>query len=540
MSHSRRQAIKLGLSGVLAATLSLDAKAQGSAASPETPPEVPPGSPPAGSPGLDLGNFSFDALSAAMRERAALPFEQPADDLPALVRDLDYDSYRRILYRRDRTVWAEEPGQFHLQAYFPGFLYQATTRLHVGDGHAFRLLAFTSADFEFLAPLDPAAFDGLELPGVAGFRLNAPIDRPDLFDEVVSFLGASYFRALGRDNRYGLSARGVAINTATSVAEEFPRFTDFYIVRPSPSDERIVLYAALESPSLTGAYAFTIAPGRHTVIDVVKRLYFRGSVERLGIAPLTSMYFFGENQGPARDDFRPEVHDSDGLAIVRANGERLWRPLRNPSSLALSYFQEASPKSFGLLQRDRDFDHYQDVGARYEARPSLTIEPMGDWGRGVVQLVEIPTDSEANDNIVAFWVPEERPEAGSAYEFRYRMRWGDLDEMTAELAVVSDSFAGIGGNAAETGNSNFRRFEINFSGGTAANLASEQRMEPLLDLPGNARTQHVGVSRLPDGGWRLSLELERVEPGPIEMRARLTFAGRVLTETWLYQWTDPA
>lgn len=533
---NRRVALKLGLGGVIGTVLLKDAFAQDG----EDPSAAADAAPAPDAPApthVDPANFSFDALSAAMRQRAAQPYEPAPDDLPDIVRDLDYDSYRRILFRRDRTVWAGEPGQFHLQAYFPGFLYQATTRIHVGDGTQFRPLTFTGADFEFLGPLDAEAFAGIELPGVAGFRINAPIDRPDVFDEIVSFLGASYFRALGRDNRYGLSARGVAINTATSEAEEFPRFSAFYIVRPGPEDERIVLYAELDSPSLTGAYAFTVTPGPNTVIDVVQRLYFRAAVERLGIAPLTSMFMHGENARSARPDFRPEVHDSDGLAIVRADGERLWRPLRNPQTLALSYFREISPKSFGLMQRDRSFESYQDVEARYEARPSLTIEPAGDWGRGVVQLVEIPSASEANDNIVAFWVPDERPEAGSSYEFRYRMRWGDLEETRTETAMVADTYAGVGGNAAESGPSPYWRFEVNFVGGTAANLPAGAELETLVDVPQNAVLRHVGTDRLPNGGWRLSMELEKTDSLPAELRARLAFAGRPISETWLYQWS---
>ena len=223
--------------------------------------------------------------------------------------------------------------------------------------------------------------------------------------------------------------------------------------------------------------------------------------------------------------------------IERFNGERLWRPLKNPQELALSYFQEASPRSFSLMQRDRSFANYQDVEARYEARPSLMIEPMSDWGRGVVQLVEIPTDSEANDNIVAFWVPEERPEAGSPFEFRYRMRWGFLQERQADLAVVSDTYSGVGGNAAETGESGFRRFEINFSGGTASSLPLDATLDPIVDISPNSRIQHAGVSRLPDGGWRLSLEMEKLDDAPAELRGKLAISGRVVTETWLYQWT---
>ncbi|RIX99263.1 glucan biosynthesis protein G [Aureimonas flava] len=508
-------------------------------ADPAAPVVQPPAAAPAAPPPtvVDLNAFSFDALSNAMRARAAAPWSEPARDLPQPIADLDYDSYRRILYRRDQTVWANEPLNFHLQAYFPGFLYKDTTRLFVGDGTRFQPQIFSGANFEFLAPLDPSTFQNIQLPGVAGFRLNYPLDRPDLYDELVSFLGASYFRALGMNNRYGLSARGLAINTATAVAEEFPRFTAFYIVKPQPGQEGIQIFAELEGPSMAGAYAFQVRPGVETQIDVTARLFFRGEVERLGVAPLTSMYHFGENDHNEREDFRPEVHDSDGLFILRPSGERLWRPLKNPEELALSYFGETSPKLFGLLQRDRDFSHYEDVEAHYELRPSLLIEPMGDWGRGIIQLVEIPTDSEINDNIVAFWVPEEKPAAGSQFEFRYRMHWGFNDQMESHQAMVAGTYAGLGGNAADTGETNLRRFEINFVAGTAQNLPGDAVVVPILEVPDTARLVHSGVSRLPGGGWRLSIELEKLDASPVELRAKLSYNQRIISETWLYQWT---
>ncbi|WP_244493534.1 MULTISPECIES: glucan biosynthesis protein [unclassified Aureimonas] len=541
-SHlSRRTALKYGLGGVIT-LLWTQARAQDPQAQPAAP--APQGEPqPAAAPAsppihVDLNAFSFDNLSAAMRNRAAQPYQDPGNELPQVIQDLDYDHYRRILYRRDRTVWANEPLNFQMQAYFPGFLYKAITRIYVGDGTHFQPQVFSGADFEFLAPLDPSLFQTIQLPGVAGFRLNYPLDRPDLFDELVSFLGASYFRALGMNNRYGLSARGLAINTATTTAEEFPRFTSFFIVKPQPTDETVQIFAELEGPSLTGAYAFLLKPGPQTVIDVTARLFFRGEVERLGVAPLTSMFYFGENDHSKREDFRPQVHDSDGLFILRPNGERLWRPLKNPDDLALSYFTEASPKMFGLLQRDRDFSHYEDVEAHYELRPSLLIEPLGDWGRGSVQLVEIPTNSEVNDNIVAFWVPEEKPKAGSQFEFRYRMHWGSMTEMQSHVAVVGGTYAGVGGNGADTADTNLWRFEINFEAGTAQNLPLDAMVVPIVDVPADgARLVHSGVSRLPGGGWRLSIELEKLNASPVELRAKLSFNQRIISETWLYQWT---
>lgn len=542
-SHlSRRTALKYGLGGVIT-LLWTQARAQDPQSQPApgaTPPaaEPAPAQPAAPPTAVDLNAFSFDALTAAMRNRAAQPYQEPANELPQPIADLDYDHYRRILYRRDQTIWANEPLNFQMQAYFPGFLYKAITRVFVGDGTHFQPQVFSGANFEFLAPLDPSVFQNIQLPGVAGFRLNYPIDRPDLYDEIVSFLGASYFRALGMNNRYGLSARGLAINTATTTAEEFPRFTAFYIVKPQPSDETIQIFAELEGPSLTGAYAFNLRPGPQTIIDVTARLFFRGEVERLGVAPLTSMYLFGENDHSEREDFRPEVHDSDGLFIQRPNGERLWRPLKNPDDLALSYFTEASPKMFGLMQRDRDFSHYEDVEAHYELRPSLLIEPLGDWGRGAILLVEIPTESEANDNIVSFWVPEEKPKAGSQYEFRYRMHWGMLPDPLTHLATVAGTYAGVGGNAADTSDTGLRRFEINFVGGTAQNLPVDAVVVPVIDVPAEgARLVHSGISRLPNGGWRLSIELEKLNASPVELRAKLSFNQRIISESWLYQWT---
>lgn len=477
-------------------------------------------------------NFDFESFSAMMRRRAEAPYADARPALPEALVKLTPDEHRAVRFRPDQALWRGDPVNFQLQAFYPGALIRDTTRIFVGDGKRFDLQEFSGEDFEYPAPLDPTRFQSLGLPGAAGFRLHYPLERPDNFDELITFLGASYFRALGMGTRYGLSARGIAINTATQSAEEFPRFSTFYIVKPAPNANEIRLFAELDSPSLTGAYAFTVIPGPQTVVDVTARLYFRSAVDRLGVAPLTSMYASGENDRGDRDDFRPEVHDSDGLAIHRAGGERLWRPLRNPEELALSYFQEISPGAFGLIQRDRRFSSYEDIHARYDLRPSLMVEPLGDWGRGMVELVEIPTRSEANDNIVAFWVPEKRPEAGSHYEFRYRMRWGLEAQMPDGRARVADTNVGVGASSATS-----RRFALNFTNGTINQLPPDALLDPIIDLPENARLVQSGLGRLPDGGWRLSLEIEKTNSAPAELRAKLSMLQRIVSETWLYQWT---
>lgn len=530
---TRRLALKGGASALVLSLFSVPTRAQDAPAGDAAPAAASPDAAQQSAP------LTFDALSERMRQRAAEPYAAPENTLPEVVTNLDYDSHRAIRFRPDHALWRAEPVDFHLQAFYPGWVFTDTTSIFIGRDGQYQRKVFESSDFEYRPPLDPTEFRNIDLPGVAGFRIHAPLERPDYFDELVTFLGASYFRALGMGTRYGLSARGLALNTATDTDEEFPRFTAFYIDEPRPGDESIRLMAEMDSPSVAGAYEFIITPGPRTEMVCAARLYFRNEVARLGIAPLTSMYTFGENDHPNHEDFRPEVHDSDGLLIVRANGERLWRPLKNPDNLALSFFSETSPRAFGLLQRDRDFDSYQDIEARYDLRPSLLVEPLGEWGAGVVELVEIPSRSEANDNIVAFWVPEERPTAGTAMEFRYRMLWGLDVEQIQRDARVTATLAGIGGNAADTDTpQTTRRIAINFSGGTVSNLPEGAEVEPLIDVSPAARLVNSSMSRLPDGGWRVSLELERVEDRPVELRVKLSMLQRIVSETWLYQWSS--
>ncbi|MCD2470413.1 glucan biosynthesis protein G [Jiella sp. MQZ9-1] len=542
-NESRRTTLKLGLAAAASAAFSASILSTGRAAAQQKQPAQPQNADANTAAAQTVGTkqqpFTFDALSARMQAKAKEDYKAPESSLPDVVANLNYDQHRAIRYRPEKALWRTEPVEFHLQAFYPGWVFKDTTTIFIGTDGVFQQHVFDAADFEYRPPLDPSKFQSLKLPGVAGFRIHAPLQRPDYFDELVTFLGASYFRALGSGSRYGLSARGLAINTATSEAEEFPRFNAFYVDQPTPADTSIRLMAELDSQSLTGAYEFIITPGHTTTIDVTCRLFPRAEISRLGIAPLTSMYTFGENDHSDHDDFRPEVHDSDGLFIIRASGEEMWRPLKNPKTLALSYFQETSPKAFGLLQRDRDFTHYQDTEARYDLRPSLMIEPQGDWGNGTIELVEIPTDSEANDNIAAFWVPADKPKAGGKLEYRYRMDWGLRTEKPTLLARVSGTYVGVGGNAAQASESpKSRRFAINFEGGAIHNLPADAEIDPQIDIPKNARLINSSLSRLPGGGWRLSIEIEREDSEPVELRVKLSMLQRIVSETWLYQWTN--
>lgn len=368
-----------------------------------------------------LPRVRFKDVIDQARQLSTTPYQDMATALPDAFKTMGYDQWRGIRYRPDQALWAKEP--FSAQFFHPGFLYQYPVRINYIDNTGTYLMQYSSDLFRYDTP-------GLKelLPdkdnSYAGFRIHYPLNTTAYADELISFLGASYFRALGRNLRYGLSARGLAINTGAENGEEFPVFREFWLVKPSPKAKQIVIYALLDSATLTGAYEFTVIPGEKTLMKVNMFLFFRQQSKKLGIAPLTSMFFYGEDSGfRGVSDFRPEVHDSDGLLVHTASGERLWHPLLNPERLLINTFSGATPLGFGLLQRDINFDHYQDLEARYERRPSVWVTPQGDWGAGHLELVQIPTENEYNDNIVAYWVPEKAFERGDSVNYSYTLSW---------------------------------------------------------------------------------------------------------------------
>ena len=482
--------------------------------------------------------FSFDLLTEEMRVLATKPHvTAPAPE--GFLGELTYDDYRLIRFADARQRWNEDGSNFRLGAFHMGWLFPEPVRIYeVANGEATEM-RFSTDDFEYLNDLSKRVPEHAKLPGVAGFRLNYALNRPDKLDELAAFVGASYFRALGRNSAYGLSARGLALNTATDKAEEFPRFSRFYMERGTQGPDRITVYATLEGPSVTGAYKFDIAPGANTTMDVTARLFFRADIAELGIAPLTSMFLFSEKNRAEFDDYRPNVHDSDGLRIQRSDGDIIWRPLNNPPQLTGSYFAEAAPRRFGLHQRDRAFDSYQDTGARYERRPSLDVEPLGDWGNGFVRLVEIPSDLEANDNIVAYWVPEAPAKAGDAREFAYRLHWGDLPHDDGEpLAYVFETRSGHGGFAGVEAVPGSRKFVVDFKGGLLAQMEPEAPVEAVVNVA-NAELSGTVVERIAGTDiWRLVIDITAADGAIVELSAHLAGFDRRLTENWLYQWIN--
>ncbi len=367
-----------------------------------------------------------DVLRQA-KTAAAAPYQPSEMTLPEVLRKLNYDTYRNITFRRERDLWHGTESAFEVQFFHPGYLFQQPVVVHeVREGEV-QPLPFGHRYFRY--PDFPAARMGDETRlGFAGLRILYPLNAPKKLDEVISFLGSSYFRALGRGQTYGISARGLALDTAENLPEEFPLFREFWLCRPEAGAKTMQLFALLDSPSVSGAYRFQIDPGADTTVAVEAHLFFRQTVEVLGLAPLTSMFWRGEEerQRPP-DDRRPEVHDSDGLEIEDAAGATTWHPLRSVDKVTTQLFPESSPKSFSLLQRDREASHYRDREAHYEKRPSVRVESLGEWGPGQVRLLQLPTTNEYNDNVVAFWQPAKSPAAGDEIRFKYRLHWFSQD-----------------------------------------------------------------------------------------------------------------
>ncbi|MEH3086838.1 MAG: glucan biosynthesis protein D [Xylophilus ampelinus] len=498
--------------------------------------------------GLKLGTpspFSFDRLVAEARALAGTPFRADTS-LPAAVLDrIDYEAHGKIKFDTASALFADGPGAFPVTFFHLGRFFQTPVHMHV--------LAGADADrFAREILYDPAYFGMPEdspakaLPpgaGFAGFRFQesrlgdqAKLDWKT--NDWVAFLGASYFRAIGELYQYGLSARGIAIDVAMpDRPEEFPTFTRFYFEPPADGGDTVVVYALLEGPSVTGAYRFAMQRGKAVLMDIDARLFLRRDVARLGIAPLTSMYWFSETAKPTAIDWRPEVHDSDGLALWTGGGERVWRPLNNPAATSASAFADRTPRGFGLLQRDRDFDDYLD-GVHYERRPSLWVEPLGDWGEGEVQLVEIPTDDEIHDNTVAFWVPKAPAKAGSEHALRYRLHWTDREPFPSPLARCVATRLGRGGQPGQPRPPGVRKFVVEFLGGPLASLPFGTKPELVLSA-GSGAFSYVFAEAVPNGvpgHWRAQFDFTAEGKAPVDMRLYLKSGDQTLSETWLYQY----
>ena len=486
--------------------------------------------------------FDFAWLKGQAHYLASNPFQPSKDALPAPMGHLSYDQYQSIRFRTDHSLWGDSGLAFRLQFFHVGRTFADAVHVYeVVDGQA-REVVYDPAMFEWdKTGVDPALMK--DHAGFAGFRVQFVTNwRAD----VAAFLGASYFRAVGSDFRqYGLSARALAVDTAFPRPEEFPRFTSFWFERPARDSGVLTLYALMDSPSITGALRLTLAPGGTLVMNVDSALYPRKTIERLGVAPLTSMYFYGENDRRGANDWRPEIHDSDGLSMWSGSGEWIWRPLVNPAQLHFNSYADDNPRGFGLLQRDRDFDHYQDDGVYYDRRPSLWVEPKlgpaGGWGKGAVQLVEIPTVDETFDNVVAFWNPLEKPKSGQELLFSYRLYWGTKMPYGSTLAQTVATRTGIGGIVGVKRQYYSWHFAVDFAGGELGALARDASVEAVVTTS-RGTIEHVTAHFVQEfEGYRALFDVKPDEgTEPVDLRLYLRVDGRALTETWIYQWTPPS
>ena len=486
--------------------------------------------------------FTYELFKAQARDRAHAPYAPPPRPAQEVLQKINYEEWGKIRYRDDYALFANGPGRFPVTFFHLGLFFQKAVRMHVIDGDVSRQIVYDQSYFDM--PSDSPARSLPKGAGFAGLRIQEARDGTLDWhkNDWVAFLGAAYFRSIGELAQYGLSSRGVAIDVAVADRpEEFPDFTEFYI-EPAVGDT-ITLYALMEGPSIVGAFRFFMTRANGVVMDLQTTLFTRAQVSRFGIAPLTSMYWYSETKKETAIDWRPEVHDSDGLAMWSGSGERLWRPLNNPPRITVSAFADNNPRGFGLLQRDRVFDHYLD-GVFYDRRPSLWVEPLpgpgGEgWGNGSIQLCEIPTDDEIHDNVVAMWVPADPVPAGAELNLNYRLHWLADEPYPSKLAPVWATRLGRGGQPGLPRPKGVRKFMVEFLGGPLRDLPFGAKPELVVSASRGTFGPYQLIEAVPDGvagHWRAQFDLAVDGTDPVELRAFLKSGGETLTETWMFQY----
>ncbi len=481
-----------------------------------------------------VASFTFDDVVEKAQTLATAPYEAP-EPVSKFMREMSYEAYQGIRFNPDRSLWRKNQSKFQVMLLAPGLYYTHPVTLNIIDAEGVKALAFNKNDFVFA---DPEVAKRVPADvGFAGFKLTFPLNHKNVQNQFMVFAGASYFRGVGKDNAFGLSGRGLAVDTGLPSGEEFPAFTEFWLVRPSPDANEIVVYGLLDSKSVSGAYQFTIFPGNPTTIKIKTQLFPRQNIQSLGIAPLTSMFFYGENTPRPRGEWRREVHDSDGLQIHDGStDEWMWRPLLNPGTLEMDVFSTNNIQGFGLFQRDNTFSNYEDLGARYDKRPSAWVAPQGKWGQGKVVFVQLPTPDETNDNIVAFWAPHSPVSPQSELAFAYHVSFGKAIILKNPMGMVVNTFIGDGNRIGGGNAPNAYRVIVDFSGGPLSSLSSKALITgKVTALDGGEILEQFVEYHEQIKGWRLSI-LARPSPRqPLHLRAFLKNETVALTETWTYR-----
>ena len=492
--------------------------------------------------------FDFDWLKQHAKELAGQAYQPTAQKLPDTLANMTPQQFNAIGYDAKHSLWHDLKGQLDVQFFHVGMGFKTPVRMFSVDPktNEAKEVHFRPELFNY----NDSGVDKSQLKGDLGFAGFKLFKAPHLAQyDIVSFLGASYFRAVDKTRQYGLSARGLAIDTYADRPEEFPDFTKFWFVTPNKNSTRFVVYALLDSPSATGAYRFDIdCLNDRVVMDVDANVNARRDIKQLGIAPMTSMFSCGTHERQTCNTYHPQIHDSDRLAMWKGNGEWICRPLNNPPKLQFNAFKDDSPKGFGLVQTDHEFESYQDVMVRYDRRPSLWVEPTSAWGEGAIQLLEIPTTGETLDNIVAFWAPAETITAGKSLHYGYKLHWSALPPVSTPLARVYATRSGIGGFPEGWAPGEHwpkvwaRRFAIDFNGGGLSFLPEGTGIEPVVTVT-DGKVQDFHVLKIDEiGGYRVIFDWYPTsdKADPVQMRAFIRTQDRALSETWLYQYFPPA
>jgi periplasmic glucans biosynthesis protein len=471
---------------------------------------------------------NFTTVDTIAKELASAPHQESEASIPEKLRTMSYSSYRSINFDASKALWSDQDAAFQAQFFHPGFLFTQPVRLfEYTDSHV-QEIPFLSSFFVYYQ--DDYSEDLPRDLGFAGFRIHSPVNTPEIFDELIAFLGASYFRAVSSNLNYGLSARGVSVGTG--VEENFPRFSRFWLKKPEPADTDLTVLALLEGETITGAYEFNIQPGLETVVEVHARLYARTDFRDIGLAPLTSMFWFGENTRNKPDDWRPEVHDSDGL-LIHCNKDLLWRPLMNVRRSHLEAIRVEELRGFGLMQRDRNFENFQDLEARYDNRPSAWIEPIGSWGEGHIHLLELATNNEMMDNVVAFWRPDVLPTEGEPIEVRYRIIWGQDPAPQAKAKVVATRSGPTINRAGATS------FIIDFSPTRSwpDEIPVAAIIPHLTTTAGEVVNGPILVRNPVNKTLRMFFDMiPAADVDVVHLRAHLSINDSIASEIWTYRW----
>jgi glucans biosynthesis protein len=467
--------------------------------------------------------FSFASLKRMATELASVQHQPPKRVSEPFLK-VDYDGYRMIAARHENALWRDVNLPFFAEFFSAGYIYEYPVEINTVDSTGkVTALSYGPQWFQFRGAMEPLG--NTPGGGFSGFRLLAQMGANPEKVEFLVFQGASYFRGRGSEQVYGSSARGLAVDVGLPSPEEFPRFTKFWIEQPTQDAKQTRVWALLDGPAEAGAYEFTITPGKELAIDVQAELWYRHGVQKVGIAPLTSMWMWDANNTPA-GDFRPDVHDADGLLIQEGTDTWTWRPLRRPKAAQVSQWPVRDLRGFGLLQRDRNFEHYRDAEAKYHQRPSMWVTPTGDWGPGRVELLELPSETEGGDNIGAYWVGSEPFAAHSHRTLKYRLTFGDgPTDHQQDLQVVDTRISAAG---------DITNFELEFAGATK--LASAEGLSPKVTCDAGT-IENISSALGSDGHVLLRFGFRPADVEKSNLQAQLGTGTAPVSEKWSYLWT---